>query len=88
MRFTTVILGCIVLIHLGVQAQEVPNELIQLDEVAVNVTDSDEVNETLAMNITTELKPKTCNEMLQNVVDQSVNNVSSFLPLKYFIRKM
>ena len=88
MRFTTVILGCIVLIHLGVQAQEVPNELIQLDEVAVNVTDSDEVNETLAMNITTELKPKTCNEMLQNVVDQSVNDVSSFLPLKYFIRKM
>ena len=80
MRFTTIILGCIVLIHLGVQAQEVPNELIQLDEVAVN--------ETLAMNITTELKPKTCNEMLQNVVDQSVNNVSSFLPLKYFIRKM
>ena len=80
MRFTTVILGCIVLIHLGVQAQEVPNELIQLDEVAVNVTDSDEVNETLAMNITTELKPKTCNEMLQNVVDQSVNNVSSLLP--------
>ena len=59
-----------------VQGQEVPNELIQLDEVAVNVTDSDEVNETLAMNITTELKPKTCNEMLQNVVDQSVNNVS------------
>ena len=80
MRFTTVILGCIVLIHLGVQAQEVPNELIQLDEVAVNVTDSNEVNETLAMNITTELKPKTCNEMLQNVVDQSVNNVSSLLP--------
>ena len=80
MSFTTVILGCIVLIHLGVQAQEVPNELIQLDEVAVNVTDSNEVNETLAMNITTELKPKTCNEMLQNVVDQSVNNVSSLLP--------
>ena len=80
MRFTTVILGWIVLIHLGIQAQEVPNELIQLDEVAVNVTDSDEVNETPAMNITTELKPKTCNEMLQNVVDQSVNNVSSLLP--------
>ena len=71
-----------------VQGQEVPNELIQLDEVVVNVTDSDEVNETQAMNITTELKPKTCNEMLQNVVDQSVNDVSSFLPLKYFIRKM
>ena len=83
MRFTTVILGCIVLIHLGVQGQEVPNELIQLDEVAVNVTDSDEVNETPAMNITTELKPKNCKEILQNLVDDSINNVSSFLSLRY-----
>ena len=65
---------------LGVQAEEVPN---QFNPIADNVTDSNEVNETLALNTTTELKPKNCKEILQNLVDVSVNIVSSFLSPRY-----
>ena len=81
MTCTAPILGCFILFCLlGVQAEEVPN---QLNPIADNVTDSNEVNETLALNTTTELKPKNCKEILQNLVDVSVNNVSSFLSLRY-----
>ena len=81
MTCTAPILGCFILFCLlGVQAEEVPN---QLNPIADNVTDSNEVNETLALNTTTELKPKNCKEILQNLVDDSVNNVSSFLSLRY-----
>ena len=81
MTCTAPILGCFVLFCLiGVQAEEVPN---QLNPIADNVTDSNEVNETLALNTTTELKPKNCKEILQNLVDDSINNVSSFLSLRY-----
>ena len=81
MTCTAPILGCFILFCLlGVQAEEVPN---QLNPIADNVTDSNEVNETLALNTTTELKPKNCKEILQNLVDDSINNVSSFLSLRY-----
>ena len=81
MTCTAPILGCFILFCLlGVQAEEVPN---QLNPIADNVTDSNEVNETLALNTTTELKPKNCKEILQNLVDVSVNNVSSFLSPRY-----
>ena len=75
MTCTAPILGCFILFCLlGVQAEEVPN---QLNPIA------DNVNETLALNTTTELKPKNCKEILQNLVDDSINNVSSFLSLRY-----
>ena len=81
MTCTAPILGCFILFCLlGVQAEEVPN---QLNPIADNVTDSNEVNETLALDTTTELKPKNCKEILQNLVDDSINNVSSFLSLRY-----
>ena len=81
MTCTAPILGCFILFCLlGVQAEEVPN---QLNPIADNVTDSNEVNETLALNTTTELKPKNCKEILQNLVNDSINNVSSFLSLRY-----
>ena len=81
MTCTAPILGCFILFCLlGVQAEEVPN---QLNPIADNVTDSNEVNETLALNTTTELKPKNCKEILQNLVDDSINNVSSFLSPRY-----
>ena len=81
MTCTAPILGCFILFCLlGVQAEEVSN---QLNPIADNVTDSNEVNETLALNTTTELKPKNCKEILQNLVDVSVNNVSSFLSPRY-----
>ena len=81
MTCTAPILGCFILFCLlGVQAEEVPN---QLNPIADNVTDSNEVNETLALNTSTELKPKNCKEILQNLVDDSINNVSSFLSLRY-----
>ena len=81
MTCTAPILGCFILFCLlGVQAEEVPN---QLNPIADNVTDSNEVNETLALNTTTELKPKNCKEILQNLVNDSINNVSSFLSVRY-----
>ena len=81
MTCTAPILGCFILFCLlGVQAEEVPN---QLNPIADNLSDSNEVNETLALNTTTELKPKNCKEILQNLVDVSVNNVSSFLSPRY-----
>ena len=81
MTCTAPILGCFILFCLlGVQAEEVPN---QLNPIADNVTDSNEVNETLALNTTTELKPKNCKEILQNLVNDSINNVSLFLSLRY-----
>ena len=81
MTCTAPILGCFILFCLlGVQAEEVPN---QLNPIADNVIDSNELNETLALNTTTELKPKNCKEILQNLVDDSINNVSSFLSLRY-----
>ena len=74
--FMAAILGCFILFHIGVQAQEVPSELLN-DVNDVNVTD--EVNENqAAVNTTSELKPKKCNQILQDVVDQSINNVSSY----------
>ena len=81
MTCTAPILGCFILFCLlGVQAEEVPN---QLNPIADNLSDSNEVNETLALNTTTELKPKNCKEILQNLVDDSVKNVSLFFSSRY-----